>query len=216
MSQTNPKVDHYLQHVDAWRAELQKLRAILLGCALVEEFKWRQPCYTFQKSNVAILSGFKEYCALGFFKGALLTDPHNLLVAPGANSQSSRLLKFTSVQEVADVEEVIRAYVAEAVAVEKAGLKVALKPKSDYPIPAELQHKFDDDPAFEAAFAALTPGRQKGYLLHFAGAKQSKSRAARIERYAPRIFDGKGMQDCVCGLSKKPPGCDGSHKILDK
>ena len=215
MQQTNPQVDDHLRTVDQWQAELEQLRAIVLTCPLTEQFKWRQPCYVFEKSNVVILSGFKEYCALSFFKGALLKDPHGLLVAPGENSQSSRIIKFTNVQEIIEMEEILRAYIDEAIEVEKAGLKVEFKPKSEYAVPEELQSKFDEDPVFKTAFEALTPGRQKGYLLYFAGAKQSKARTARIEKYTPRIFDGKGMRDCVCGLSKRYPSCDGSHKQLE-
>jgi len=214
MSSTNLKVDEHLNKAKRWQAELKQLRAIVLECQLTEEWKWRQPCYTFQGSNILIVSGFKEYCSLNFFKGSLLKDPHDLLVAPGENSQASRLIKFISVQEIAEMEESLKAYIHNAIEVEKSGLKVKLKPTSEYAVPEELTNKFHEDPAFKAAFEALTPGRQKGYLLHFSGAKQSKSRVARIERFTERIFDGKGMQDCVCGLSNRMPRCDGSHKYI--
>lgn len=210
--ETNRNVDDYLNNLNRWRAEMLRLREIVLESPLSEDWKWKQPCYTFNKANVVILSDFKAYASLNFFKGSLVKDPLGLLVAPGENSQSSRQLRFTSVAEIDEKEEAIRDYIHAAIEVEKAGLKVEYKPKSDYPVPAELLAEFDEDPDFKAAFEALTPGRQKGYLLHFAGAKQSKSRTARIEKYRERIFDGKGMQDCVCGHSKRYPRCDGSHK----
>ena len=214
MNQTNPRVDEYVRNVEQWQEELKTLRAIVLDCQLTEAFKWRQPCYTFQNGNVVILSGFKGFFSINFFKGSLLKDPHDLLVAPGENSQASRQIQFTSVQEIAEMEDILRAYIHEAIEVEKAGLKIEFKAKSEYVVPEELLCRFEDDPAFHDAFEALTPGRQKGYLLHFAGAKRSKTRTARIERYRERIFDGKGMQDCVCGLSNKLPTCDGSHKNI--
>ena len=210
----HPEADSYLNNLDRWRAEMVRLREIVLESPLSEDWKWKQPCYTFNKANVVILSDFKAYASLNFFKGSLIKDPLGLLVAPGENSQSSRQLRFTSVAEIDEKEEAIRDYIHAAIEIEKAGLKVEYKPKSDYPVPAELLAEFDEAPDFKAAFEALTPGRQKGYLLHFGGAKQSKSRTARIEKYRERIFDGKGMQDCVCGLSKKLPRCDGSHKAL--
>ncbi len=212
MNQMNSKVDDYLSNVKQWREELQQLRTIVLECQLTEEFKWREPCYTFQNGNVVIISGFKEYCALNFFKGSLMKDPHNLLLAPGENSQASRQIRLTTVDQIVEMTPILKAYIQDAIEVEKAGLKVEYKSKEDYAIPDELHHKFDADPAFKAAFEALTPGRQKGYLLYFSGAKQAKSRTARIEKYAERILDGKGMRDCVCGHSKRMPACDGSHK----
>ena len=214
MNQTNPRVDEYVRNVEQWQEELKTLRAIVLDCQLTETFKWRQPCYTFEGNNVVILSGFKDFFSLNFFKGSLLQDPRGLLVAPGENSQASRQIQFTSVQEIAEMEDILRAYIHEAIEVEKAGLKIEFKAKSEYAVPEELLCRFEDDPAFHDAFEALTPGRQKGYLLHFAGAKQPKTRTARIEKYRERIFDGKGMQDCVCGLSNKLPTCDGSHKNI--
>ncbi len=214
MNQTNPRVDEYVRNVERWQEELKTLRAIVLDCQLTEAFKWRQPCYTFQNGNVVILSGFKGFFSINFFKGSLLKDPHDLLVAPGENSQASRQIQFTSVQEIAEMEDILRAYIHEAIEVEKAGLKIEFKAKSEYAVPEELLCRFEDNPAFHDAFEALTPGRQKGYLLHFAGAKQPKTRTARIEKYRERIFDGKGMQDCVCGLSNKFPTCDGSHKNI--
>lgn len=215
MNKTNPKVDDHFNNVGQWEAELRQLRAIVLDYPFNEAYKWKQPCYVFGKSNVVILSEFKEYCALSFFKGSLLKDPYGLLVAPGENSQSTRMFKFTSVEEITEIKEIVRAYIQEAIDVEKAGLKVELKSKSEYDVPDELLSKFDEDPAFKTAFDALTPGRQKGYLLHFSSAKQSKSRTDRIEKYRERIFDGKGMQDCVCEHSKRMPRCDGSHKDFE-
>ncbi|MCL4167519.1 UNVERIFIED_CONTAM: hypothetical protein GTU68_016463 [Idotea baltica] len=214
MNETSPKVDDYFSTVTKWRQELEKLRAILLDCQLTEELKWRSPCYTFQKLNIAILGGFKDYCALSFFKGALLQDAHGLLVAPGENSQSSRLFKFTDVKEIVTMEPQIKAYIYEAIEVEKAGLKVAFKQSTNLVFPEELQQQLDASPDFKSAFEALTPGRQRGYNIYFSAPKQSKTRTARVEKYRQRIFDGKGINDCICGRSKKLPQCDGSHKYI--
>ena len=205
----NPAVDLYLAEgcgrcplwqtpqckVHDWQAELKALRPILLNCGLTEELKWKMPCYTFENNNVVLMSAFKEYCALSFFKGALLKDPQGILEKPGENTQAARLIRFTNVQQIVDLAPVISAYIAEAIAVEKAGLTVEFKQVDELAIPAELQDKFDDDPAFQMAFEALTPGRQRGYILHFAGAKQSSTRTSRIEKYTQKIFDGQGMYD---------------------
>ncbi len=211
----NQKIEQFFADPGQWQAEFSRLRAVVLDTGLIETFKWRNPCYTTDDDkNVVIIGGFKKYCALSFFNGALLKDPEQVLISPGENSQYSRLIPFTSVQQIDELESVIKAYIAEAVANEKAGKQVKAKAHEDYEIPAELEAKFVEAPAFRDAFYALTPGRQRGYLLHFAGAKQSKTRTARIEKYSDRIFDGKGMQDCVCGHSKRLPSCDGSHKYL--
>ena len=205
----NPAVDLYLAEgcgrcplwqtpqckVHDWQVELKALRPILLNCGLTEELKWKMPCYTFENNNVVLMSAFKEYCALSFFKGALLKDPQGILEKPGENTQAARLIRFTNVQQIVDLAPVISAYIAEAIAVEKAGLTVEFKQVDELAIPAELQAKFDDDPAFQMAFEALTPGRQRGYILHFAGAKQSSTRTSRIEKYTQKIFDGQGMYD---------------------
>lgn len=212
----NPKVDEFLGKVKQWSVELQQLRVILLDCGLKEEFKWKVPCYTYRNKNVVIIHGFKEYCALNFFKGALLKDTDNLLVQQTENSQSTRQIRFTSRKEISELEAIIKTYVFQAIEVEKAGLSVDLKKTADFDVPEELTELFEKDAAFKKAFEALTPGRQKGYLLHFSGAKQSKTRTSRIENYKARIMIGKGFHDCVCGLSKRMPTCDGSHKQLKK
>ncbi|MCB0212234.1 MAG: YdeI/OmpD-associated family protein [Anaerolineae bacterium] len=204
----NPKVDAYLIDgcsrcplwktpdckVHTWHAELEKLRMILLDSALTEDLKWKIPCYTFENNNIVLMSAFKEYCSVNFFKGALLKDAHGVLEKPGENTQAARLMKFTNVQEIEEMEPILKAYIDEAIAVEKAGLEVAFKTTPE-PIPEELQDKFDEDPAFQMAFEALTPGRQRGYILYFSGAKQSKTRTSRIEKYIPQIFEGKGFYD---------------------
>ncbi|MEE8429252.1 MAG: YdeI/OmpD-associated family protein [Gammaproteobacteria bacterium] len=221
----NPKVDTYLAEgcgrcslvntpqckVNTWPEELKELRRIILDCGLTEELKWSQPCYTYQKSNVVLMGAFKEYSALSFFKGALLKDVNSILQKPGENSQAARQIRFTDVQAIVEMEPILKAYIHEAIEVEKAGLKVDFK-KKEHSIPEELQNTFDESPAFKTAFEALTPGRQRGYILHFSAAKQSKTRASRIEKYMPRIFDGIGFWDCTCGHTNKPPNCDGTHK----
>lgn len=209
MAAMNPKVDNYLAvgcgrcplggtpdcKVHPWQAELREVRRILLDTELTEELKWGFPCYTFQGGNVVILSSFKDNCTLSFFKGVLLQDSERILVQPGENSQAGRVIRFTSVDEILALEAVLKAYVAEAIEVEKAGLKVEYQDTSAFEFPDELLKMFADDPAFAAAFEALTPGRQRGYLLHFSSAKQSQTRVRRIEKYMPRIFEGKGLHD---------------------
>ena len=209
MTEMNPKVDQYLMEgcgrckfggtpeckVHNWPEELIKLREILLACGLTEEVKWGVPCYTFEKKNIAIMSAFKEYASLSFFKGALLKDTHGLLDKPGENTQSARLIRFTDVHEIVKMEPVLKAYIHEAIEVEKAGLKVDFKGADEYSIPEEFQKKMDEMPALKEAFEALTPGRQKAYLLYFAGAKQSKTREARVEKYIPKILEGIGFYD---------------------
>lgn len=194
MSETNAKVEAFFSDAKTWRKELEALRAILLESPLSEDFKWRSPCYTFQGGNVATLWGFKQDCALSFFKGVLLKDPKGILVAPGENSRSVRMVRFTGVAEIADKQPVLKDYIREAIAVEKAGLKVEFR-KDDLDRPQELVERLDADPALKAAFEALTPGRQRGYILHFSQPKQSKTRVSRIEKYAPRILAGKGLHD---------------------
>jgi uncharacterized protein YdeI (YjbR/CyaY-like superfamily) len=171
------------------------MRRICLESGLTEEYKWQHPCYTFNKKNILILGAFKEYFAFNFFKGALLKDDKKLLVSPGEISQSSKQLKFTQVNDVLKNEKLIKRYILEAIEVEKLGKQVVKKTMDQYPIPPELQEKFQEDPSFEAAFYALTPGRQRGYLLFFAQAKQSTTRANRIEKFVDAIFKGKGYQD---------------------
>ena len=190
----NPKVDACLSKAKKWQKELKKLRMILLDCQLTEELKWGKPCYTFRESNLAILYGLKESCAVGFLKGALLKDPNGILIKPGEHSQSGRWIKFTSVREIVEMEPILKTYIHEAIAAEKAGLKVEFK-KNPEPIPEELQNRMDEMPALKKAFKALTPGRQRGYILYFSAAKQSKTRESRIEKWMEHILNGKGMQD---------------------
>ncbi len=192
----NPKVvDRFLDRAKKWKEEMTFLRNICLACGVTEDFKWMHPCYTFQGKNVVLIQGFKDYCALLFHKGALLKDSENLLVQQTENVQAARQLRFTSTEEIEKLETIIKTYIFEAIEVEKAGLEVKLKKTSEFEIPEELQLKFKDDPNFKKAFEALTPGRQRGYLLHFSQAKQSKTRIARIEKSIPKIFDGKGFNE---------------------
>lgn len=204
----NPDVDLYLIDgcgrcplggtpeckVNNWQEELKQLRRIVLECGLTEELKWKVPCYTFQKKNVLIVAAFKEYCSLSFFKGVLLKDTHSILEKPGENSQSDRLIKFTNVQEIIKMEAILKAYIFEAIEVEKAGLKVNFKKNSE-PVPEELQKKLDEIPALKNAFEALTPGRQRAYILHFSQPKQARTRLSRIEKCIPQILDGIGLHD---------------------
>ena len=194
MPKTNPQVDAFIRKAPKWGREFAKLRTILLASPLDEEIKWRLPCYTLGESNVAILQGFKEYCAVMFFKGALLKDPRGILVAPGA-SQAGRQVRFTDLREIVARERTLKAYIAEAIKVEKAGLQVTLKKTSDYRIPAEFQSRMNKNPALKAAFQALTPGRQRAYLFYFADAKQSSTRAARVDKAVARILKRKGLDD---------------------
>lgn len=191
---TDPRVDAIFDTAPLWREELAAVRAILRDTELTEDFKWRAPCYTLAGGNVAMLWGFREACTLGFFKGVLMADPEGLLAAPGENSRASRTLRFTSVAQVRAMDPVIRAYVAEAIRIETAGMKVDF-PKDDLSHPAELTERLAADPALRAAFAALTPGRQRGWLLQFGSAKQARTRLARIDKAAPKILQGKGPND---------------------
>ncbi|TGK09100.1 hypothetical protein EHO60_13165 [Leptospira fletcheri] len=195
MSKTNPKVDQYLRKAKQWREEFETFRMILLDCGLIEEFKWGQPCYTLEKSNLVLIHGFKEYCALLFFKGALLKDPKKILIQQTENVQSARQIRFTNTQQITKMKTVIKAYVREAIEVEKSGLKVSFKKTAEYAIPEEFLSKLDENSALKAAFDALTPGRQRAYILHFSAAKQSKTRESRIEKCTPRILSGKGLDD---------------------
>jgi uncharacterized protein YdeI (YjbR/CyaY-like superfamily) len=194
-SRTSPQVDEYLKKVKKWQEESKKLRRIVLDCGLTEESKWGKPCYTFQNSNVVIIQGFKEYCALLFCKGTLLKDANRILIQQTENVQAARQLRFTNAREIAEMEPILKAYIREAVEVEKAGLEVSYKKTSEFAVPAELQTKLDATPALKEAFEALTPGRQRAYLLYFAAPKQSKTREARIEKYTPQILKGQGPND---------------------
>lgn len=192
----NPKVvDRFLDRAQKWKEEMKLLRKICLDCGLTEDFKWMHPCYTLKGKNVVLIHEFKEYCALLFHKGALLKDTENILVQQTENVQAARQIRFTNIDEIITLESTIKAYIFEAIEVEKAGLEVKMKKVSEFNMPEELQQKFKEDPALKTAFKALTPGRQRGYLLYFSQAKQSKTRVSRIEKYIPKIFDGKGVND---------------------
>ncbi|RNC95417.1 DUF1801 domain-containing protein [Lysinibacillus halotolerans] len=210
----NPKVDEFLNKAEKWKAEFEELRAIVLECGLTEEFKWMHPCYTYKKKNIVLIHGFKEYCALLFHKGALLKDNHGILIQQTENVQAARQIRFTDVQEIVEMENIIKEYIHEAIEVEKAGLEVEYKKDTEYVIPEEFQVKLDENFDLKTAFEALTPGRQRAYIFHFSQPKQSKTRAARVEKYIPQILNGKGLKDCTCGLSKRMPNCDGSHKAV--
>jgi uncharacterized protein YdeI (YjbR/CyaY-like superfamily) len=191
----NPKVDAYLARAKKWREELTKLRSLILDCGLTEELKWGKPCYVFQKSNIVVMVPLKETCALLFCKGVLLKDPKGVLTKAGENAQSARWMKFTSVPEIVQRKAVLKACIHEAIAAEKAGLKVPHKQTSDFAVAPEFKTRLDETPALKTAFAALTPGRQRGYLLYFSGAKQSKTRESRVAKCMPCILKGKGLDD---------------------
>ncbi|MFI5200857.1 MAG: YdeI family protein [Candidatus Kapaibacterium sp.] len=191
----NPEVDKFLSKLEKWQKEMEKLRAVVLDCGLTEEVKWGQPCYTFQNRNIVIIHGFKEYCALLFVQGALLGDPDGILIRQTENVQAGRQIRFSNVREIVEMEPILKAYIYEAIEVEKAGLKVVHKKTSDYPVPEEFQTKLDENPRLKTAFNALTPGRQRGYLFYFSQPKLSKTREARIEKYRQQILDGKGLMD---------------------
>ena len=191
----NPKVDFYFSKAQNWQKEIKKLRTIILDCNLAEELKWGCPCYTFEKSNIVLIHVFKEYCALLFFKGALLKDTRGILIQQTENVQSARQVRFTNLQQIVKLEPMLKAYIYEAVEVEEAGLKVELKKTKAYTMPGEFQKQLDKKPALKKAFDALTPGRQRGYMLYFSAPKQSKTRESRVEKCMPQILDGKGLND---------------------
>jgi uncharacterized protein YdeI (YjbR/CyaY-like superfamily) len=195
MSGMNPKVDFYFSKAKTWQKELKKLRMIVLDCELTEELKWGNPCYTFQKSNIVLIHVFKEYCALLFFKGALLKDTNGILIQQTENVQAARQIRFTNVREIVEMETILKAYVDEAIEVEKAGLKVNFKKTTEFSIPEEFQKKLDAIPALKTAFQALTPGRQRAYILYFSAPKQSKTRESRVEKCMQQILNGKGLND---------------------
>jgi uncharacterized protein YdeI (YjbR/CyaY-like superfamily) len=194
-STLNPKVDEFLSKAKKWQEEYEKLRKIVLDCELTEEFKWMHPCYTFEKKNIVLIHGFKEYCALLFHKGALLQDAHGILIQQTENVQAARQIRFTNVQEIVEMETILKAYIYEAIEVEKAGLEVNFKKNTEFIIPEELQSKFDEIHALKTAFEALTPGRQRAYILYFSQPKQSKTRESRVEKYMQQILNGKGLND---------------------
>jgi uncharacterized protein YdeI (YjbR/CyaY-like superfamily) len=188
------KVDAYLSKVENWQEELEELRMIILDCGLTEELKWGTPCYSFQKTNIVIIGGLKECCVLSFFKGAMLDDAEGILMKPGENTQTVRLIRFTNVQEIVKMAPVLKAYIYEAIEVEEAGLKVKLKKKPE-PIPVEFQKKLNKNPSLKTAFEALKPGRQRAYILYFSAPKQSKTRESRIEKCIKQILNGKGINE---------------------
>ena len=210
----NPKVDTYISELSKFKTEIEQLRAIVLDCGLVEELKWGVPCYMYQKTNIIMLGTFKEFCIISFLKGVLLHDAEGILTQQGENVQSGRVIKFTDAKEIVKLKATIKAYIFEAIEIERAGLKVEMKKTEEFDVPEELTSILKKDAKFKKAWEGLTPGRQRGYLLHFSGSKNSQTRQSRIEANTSRIMKGKGIHDCICGLSKKMPGCDGSHKQL--
>ena len=212
----NEQVNKYINRLEKWQAELTELRKIILDSGLQEDYKWMHPSYSENGKNIVLINKFKDYCAILFHKGALLKDKENILIQQTENTQSARQIRFTDLTEIQELEPIIKEYIKEAVKVERSGIKVQKKKTSDFEIPIELELKFEENTGFEKAFKNLTAGRQRGYLLHFAKPKQSKTRTSRIENSIVRIFDGYGLTDCTCGLSKRKPNCDGSHKQLEK
>lgn len=191
----NPKVNWFFNKATQWQKEFEQLRMIMLDCQLVEELKWGQPCYLFENRNIVLMHGFKEYCAILFFKGALLKDPNGILIQQTENVQAARQIRFTSVQEIVEMKSILKSYIYEAVEVEESGLKVNYKKTTEFTIPEEFQTKLDANPVLKAAFYALTPGRQRAYIFYFSSAKQSKTREARVEKYEEQIINGKGLDD---------------------
>lgn len=212
----NQDVNTYLNSQKKWRNELTELRKIILECKLNEDFKWMHPCYTYNDKNIVLIHEFKDYCAILFHKGALLKDPEHLLIQQTEHTQAARQIRFTEVSEIQELKPILKGYIKEAIAIEKLGLKLPKKKNSEFETPKELEHIFEQNPEFENAFKSLTPGRQRGYLLHFSKPKQSKTILSRIEKNKKRILNGKGLNDCICGLSKRMPNCDGSHNQLAK
>ena len=193
--QTNPKVDAFMDRTTEWHDEIAALRQVILDCDLTEDFKWGWPCYSVDRKNVVLIHGFKDYCALLLFKGALMKDPEGILVQQTENVQAARQIRFSDLREIRRMDNILRQYIHQAVEIERAGLKVDFKKTAAFSVPEEFQARLDATPKLKAAFEALTPGRQRGYLLHFSSAKQPKTREARIEKYIPRIFEGKGLDD---------------------
>ena len=191
----NPTVDWFFAKDTKWQKEYEKLRTIILDCGLIEELKWGCPCYTFQDTNIVLIHGFKEYCALLFFKGALLNDPNNILIQQTKNVQSARQIRFTNIREITKMERILKVYIYEAIEVERAGLKVKLKKTSEFKTPDEFQKKLNKMPALKKAFEALTPGRQRAYIYYFSQPKLSKTRESRVEKYLKQILNGKGLND---------------------
>ncbi|MGO4791797.1 YdeI family protein [Paenibacillus sp. 2KB_20] len=191
----NSKIDPYFNKLKKWKEEFNLLREIVLDCGLTEDFKWMHPCYTLDNKNIVLIHGFKDYCALLFHKGALLKDPHGILIQQTVNVQAARQIRFTNVQEIDEMQLILKTYIVEAIEVEKAGLQVSFKKNTEYIIPEELESKFVEIQGLKTAFEALTPGRQRAYILHFSAPKQSKTRESRVEKYIPHILNGKGLND---------------------
>jgi uncharacterized protein YdeI (YjbR/CyaY-like superfamily) len=207
----HPEVDAYIARAKQWKAEIELLRTILLQCKLEETIKWGQPCYTIHDKNIVLIAPFKAHCDLGFFNGAVLKDEKQLLVAAGKHTQGSRQMRFTNLKEIVQLKSIIRKYIKEAIENEKNGVKLIQTQKNEIEV-EELDTIFKKDAPLKKAFTALTPGRQRAYLIYFSGAKQSETRIVRIEKNKAGILAGRGINDCTCGLSKKMPNCDGSHK----
>lgn len=191
----NPKVDFFFNKTGQWQTEFEKLRTIALKTELTEDLKWGCPCYTYEGKNIFLIHGFKEYCALLFFKGALMKDPENILIRQTENIQATRQIRFTNLQQIIDLDNVLSDYIFEAVEIEESGAKVEMKKTHEFNIPEEFAQKLNENPELQKAFEALTPGRQRAYLLYFSSAKQSKTRISRIEKYIPEILNGKGLND---------------------
>lgn len=210
----NKEVIKYLNGLEKWQSELTELRKIILDCGLKEDYKWMHPSYSENGKNIVLIHEFKDYCAILFQKGVLLKDTENILVQQTKHTQSARQIRFTEISKIIELEPIIKKYIKEAIEIEKSELKVKMKKTTDFEMPNELKHIFENNPNFEKAFKKLTEGRQRGYLLYFTTPKQSQTKISRIENSMKRIFEGYGLTDCTCGLSKRKPNCDGSHKQL--
>ena len=210
----NPELEPYFSNLGLNKPILNHLRSIVLSCGLTEEVKWKGPCYTYKGKNIVMLGNFKDNCVLSFFKGSLLHDSEGILSKPGENSQVFRIIRFKTMDDFINVEPFLKAYIFEAIEIEKSGAKLPTLDISSIEIPEELTRIFKENEQFKMAFESLTPGRQRAYILFFSAAKNSQTRFDRIEKFKNQIMDGKGMNDCTCGLSRKMPACDGSHKIL--
>ena len=210
----NAQVDEYLQKAKKWQEELIALRSLILDCGLVEELKWKNPCYTFNNHNIVLIHGFKEYCAILFFKGALLNDAEGILVQQTENVQSARQIRFTNTKEITTIKSILKTYIFEAIEIENVGLKVEMKKHTAPEYPEELKNAFKKNIALKKAFVALTAGRQRAYILYFSSSKQSKTIVTRIEKSIEKIMKGKAINDCTCGLSQRMPNCDGSHRNI--
>lgn len=212
----NKEVKKYFDELEKWKSELNILRKLILDCDLTEEYKWRNPCYTDHGKNIVLIGFTKEFCSISFLKGELLKDTKKILQEVGPNTRSVKRISFKTQKDIIEKEKILKDYINEAIEVERKGLKVDYAKDRELDFPTELIEKFNENPEFKTAFTSLTKGRQRGYILHFSSAKQSKTRTDRIEKYEKRIYNGKGILDCVCGLSKRMPNCDGSHKQLEK